>query len=131
MSTIITAETLRGYGLDLRGQPVGEHVEAWESTSTATRPPGRPGRQHVTIMHCPQGWHSIAGTPDKPMGRALCQTLTSGRWTTPRGVFDHKAYHAHHDRHPVVWVITIRGAGRPRTLRYCDPELPAEYRPEA
>ncbi len=113
---------------DLRGSPLGERVQVWELDRLVTprRGRGRRVREYVKVMHCPEGWHSTSGTADAPSGGEICATLLDPKW---RGDFP-ADFNRYHDEHPVVWIVKVRIHKQVRTLRYCDPELPAEYRPD-
>lgn len=116
-------------GIDLRGTPIGDKVEVWEwdrLVYPGRRQQGRRVREYIKVMHCPEGWYSTSGIADEPHGGEICGTLLEPKWAGrdfPRG------FNAYHDEHPVVWVIKVKRHTRARTLRYCDPELPDEYRP--
>jgi AAA domain len=139
--TYISAETLRhrevrrGLGdgslgppedyYDLRGTPIGERAQVWEWDRLV--PPrfgkGRRVREYIKVMHCPEGWHSTSGSASNPLDPEVCQAIMNGN-------VDLDKFHAFHADHHVVWVVRVRVHTRTTILRYCDPELPAEYRPE-
>lgn len=118
---------------DLRGAPIGDKVLVWEYDRRA-RAPGARGhvREHVKLMYCAEGWHSTGGTAEVPDDPQLCHTIVSSRWRKRRpGEERFQPFWEYHLQHPVVWLIQIsgqRGVGH-RRLAYCDPELPAQYRP--
>jgi hypothetical protein len=117
--------------IDLRGTPIGDKAEVWEwdrMVYPGRAQKGRRVREYITAMYCPEGWHSNSGT-SREADPATCLTLLDPRWANDRGGLDRAKYHAHHDAWPVVWVIKVRRYTNVRTLHYCDPELPAEYRP--
>ena len=115
---------------DLRGTPIGGQAQVWRFDRMVYPRTNakRRVRQHVEILHCPEGWHSDSGSAGTPYGTALCQTLMDPKWSTPAGGYDRDRFHAFHDQHPVRWVVKIRMPGRRWSERYCDPELPGEYR---
>jgi hypothetical protein len=117
---------------DLRGAPMGDKVEVWEwdrLVYPGRSQRGRRVREYIKAMYCPEGWHSTGGVAERPAGPELCATMLDPQWAHPNGAYDREKYHAHHDKHPVVWVIKVKRHTSTRTLRYCDPELPDEYRP--
>jgi hypothetical protein len=147
-STFIDSETLRcrqtrtwlGNGqfsewqesTDLRGTPIGDRAEVWEwdrLVYPGRKQHGRRVREYIKVMHCPEGWHSTSGSARRPMDPEICSTMLHDQWQYPGGGFDRDKYRAHHDVNPVVWIIKVKRHTRVRIYRYCDPELPAEYRP--
>ena len=114
---------------DLRGSPIGDKVLVWEYASLVR--PGSDGgdREHVEIMYCAEGWHSTGGTASAPDDPQLCSAILSPKWCEhPDDEECFKRYWVFHEENPVVWIVKIL-APRHRHLAYCDPELPAEYRP--
>ncbi len=116
---------------DLRGTPIGDRAEVWEIERLVppSRGDGRRRRQKLRILYCPEGWHSASGSSDRPSGREICCTILSWRarnMPVGEAVDAFKAFHA---EHPVVWVVHDLTPGHQVTSRYCDPELPDEYRP--
>lgn len=141
-STFITAASLRsrtvrqalpgGWGepreiTDLRGTPVGDRAEVWEWDRLV--PPRRGNsrrvREHVKVMHCPEGWHSTSGLVDQPHGPEICSTLLGGQWAEEFPA----RFNRYHLEHPVLWIVRVRVHSSVTVSRYCDPELPGEYRP--
>jgi hypothetical protein len=122
---------------DLRGAPIGPKVEVWEWDRMILPRPGaaRRVREHVEVMFCPEGWYCESGGAATPMeGGATCHMVLDTAWRTPTGIgeatgFGRDAFNAFHAEHPVTWRVRIKRGSKVRTLRYCDPELPAEYRP--
>lgn len=146
MTTYIDAETMRhrvtsewtptgrvpGTAYDIRGTPIGDKAEVWEwdrMVYPGRQQKGRRVREYITVMHCPEGWYSTSGTADQA-DPALCSTLMDRQWATSRGGFDRDKYDAHHDANPVVWVIKVKRHTTVNVYRYCEPELPAEFRPQ-
>lgn len=88
-------------------------------------------RQHIKVMHCPEGWHSTSGAADEP-SESLCATLMDNQWRNEHRGFDRAKYDAHHEQHPVVWIVQTRAKGLlgSHRLMYCHPEMPAENRPD-
>ena len=115
---------------DLRGTPHGDRAQVWEWERMVT-PPRRTRRvrERVRVMYCPEGWHSTSGGPGKPSGDALCSTLLDGHWSGEQGGLDRNTFDAYHDTRPVLWVIRVTRGREARTTRFCDSELPDEYRP--
>lgn len=114
---------------DLRGTPVGDRAEVWEwdrMVYPGRTQTGRRVREYVTVMHCPEGWHSTSGTAGEP-ATPICSTLLEARWAGPGfpGTFN-----TYHDEHLVLWVIKVKRHTTVSNYRYCDPELPGEYRPD-
>lgn len=143
MSTIIDAESMRNRivsawtpngrvnkpAYDLRGTPVGDRAEVWEWDRMVR--PGRAQRsrrvrEYVTVMYCPEGWYSTSGTADEP-ATAICSTLLDPKWTA--GDFP-RNFNAYHDEHPILWVVKVRRHTTVNNYRYCEPELPDEFRPQ-
>jgi hypothetical protein len=118
---------------DLRGSPIGDKVLVWEYDLLA-QPRGAPGRarEHVEIMYCAAGWHSTGGMAHAPDDPESCNTILSPKWRKhPAGEERFKRFWEFHEKHPVVWIVKTSAQGRlgNHRLAYCDPELPAEYRP--
>ena len=119
---------------DLRGAPVGDKVLMWEY-HRLVRPRGVSRRvsEHVQVMYCAAGWHATAGTAQAPDGPEVCNTLLTPKWRKRRsGQERFRRFWEFHEEHPVLWVVKTRTPGRDGPfgrLAYCDPELPAEYRP--
>jgi len=143
MSTFIDAETMRDRTVsawtpsgrvkkphyDLRGTPTGDKAEIWERDRLVypgRRQQGRRVREYIKVMHCPEGWHSTSGTADEP-STAICSTPLEPKWA---GRDFPRNFNAYHDEHPVVWVVRVTRYTNVRVYRYCEPELPAEYRPQ-
>ena len=113
-------------GSDLRGTPIGDKAEVWEydrlvyprRTQCARRV-----REYITVMHCPEGWYATSGTADEP-STAICSTLLDAKWTA-RGFPRNFIATTSSTRSRV---IQVKRHTTTRTLRYCNPELPAEYR---
>jgi hypothetical protein len=115
---------------DLRGSPIGDKVLVWEyDRLVQPRGAGRRAREHVEIMYCAAGWHSTGGRADAPDDPAVCHTILSPKWRKhPPGEERFKWFWEFHEEHPVVWIVKTSAPGR-HHLAYCEPELPAEYRP--
>jgi hypothetical protein len=115
---------------DLRGAPIGDKAQVWECDRLVypRRNSKRRVRQHVKILHCAEGWHSMSGSTERPMGPELCSTLLEGKWALPSGALDRDRFHAFHEEHPVVWKVEVRVNSSGWRYAYCDPELPDEYR---
>lgn len=114
---------------DIRGTPVGERAQVWEwerLVYPGRRQTGRRVREYIKVMHCPEGWYSTSGTADDA-GPALCSTLLEPQWNGDGFPGNFNRYHV---EHPVLWVIKVRRNSTVTTYRYCDAEMPGEYRPD-
>jgi hypothetical protein len=117
---------------DLRGTPTGEKAQVWKFDRLVQLHPRarRRTRQHVEILYCAEGWHSRSGGPDSPSGPEICNTLLDPKWrVAPEAGLDRDRFRAFHEEHPVVWIVNIRMNSTALRHAYCDPELPAEFRP--
>ncbi|MGH3150119.1 MAG: hypothetical protein ACRDOB_05235 [Streptosporangiaceae bacterium] len=114
---------------DLRGSPMGDQVLVWEYGRLVRPRSDGGGREHVEVMYCAAGWHSTGGTAAAPDDPQLCSAILSPQWSEhPADEERFKQYWEFHEENPVVWIVKISAPGH-RRLAYCDPELPAEYRP--
>ncbi len=114
---------------DLRGSPIGDEVLVWEYGRLVRPPSDREVREHVEIMYCAAGWHSTGGTAGAPDDPQLCSAILSPKWREhPDDEECFKRFWEFHEENPVVWIVKIIAPGH-RRRAYCDPELPAEYRP--
>jgi hypothetical protein len=113
---------------DIRGTPIGERAQVWEwerLVYPGRKQEGRRVREYVEMMHCPEGWWSKSGTVNES-SPALCSTLLDPQW---KGDGFPGNFNRYHDEHPVLWVIKVRRNSTVTTYRYCEPEMPDEYRP--
>ena len=133
--TYVTAEKLRtrytAPHIDRRGTPRGDRAQVWEQDRTVT-PPGctRRVREHITVMHCAEGWYSASGAATQPAGDADCSTEFQPHWRSDEGGFNLDGFDAFHDVRPVLWFVQVTRGRETRIGWFCDAELPDEYRPE-
>jgi hypothetical protein len=113
---------------DIRGTPIGDSAQVWEWDRLILRPNrARRTKEHVKVMHCPEGWYSTSGSTDQA-DEDFCNAFFDEQWNIPRGEKG-RQFNEFHDGNPVVWVVETtydRSRGR---VSYCDRELPDEYRP--
>lgn len=119
-------------GINRRGQPKGKTRKWYVERHELLRRNRKRSRVTVSIEYCAEGWYSSGGTSYRPSGDEMCSTFPASHIA---GEYDYwweqgmDAWKKFHETRPVLWKVTREAPGSRRiAYRFCDDELPDEYR---